>query len=113
MQSRTSGVENARKFDYSGRENIPSGNIEFEAKMIAGIINEQSRLPFFESEFNATNYAQKFGNFFGGSASGSQGEYYQNLINWKNLEIERNSPYGRKPIGNIKPSYFNSLKSYF
>ena len=103
---KTISLEEARNFDYTKWPEL-SGNREFEAKMMTGIINSDAGIPFFQGfgslDGKVSRSAQKFGVNFrknGGNAT----TYFNNLKKWQKLARDEGSDYGKFTFDKTQPS---------
>lgn len=90
-------LEEARSF--SKMPIMTSGNREFEAKMIVGIINYQSGISLYSGTESGTTFAQEYGVQFE-YRTGSRSDYLKNMLYWKNMD---NNIYKNFPIQNSHP----------
>lgn len=105
------GEENARAFNYDSTKNIGNGNIEFEAKMISGIIMKEARVPRSAGGFRNTGYAQWIGQVYQNKSNSEVKQLYPlRLGNWKQNEINNNGAYQDAKISNTPPTLYLKIK---
>lgn len=102
------GVNNAKNFQYDGKESIARGNIEFEAKMITGMINQEAGLGFYTNKNSATDIAQEFGTIY--YKIQDKSVYSSKLKEWSDAEKSRGGGYSKLAIeARDSPYYYNIL----